>query len=104
VKKFATLMILGCSTFALGAMADTMTGYISDSHCGAKHQDGSADSVKCVKTCVKGGADPVFVTSDGKVLKFSDKSKAMSFLGKKVTVVGTASEDTLTVKSVKAAK
>ena len=100
MKKLVTLVALA----ALSAMGATMTGYISDSHCGAKHQDGSAASIKCVTACVKDmGADPVFV-SGGKVYKVSDKSKVMDYLGKKVTVDGATKGDTVTISSVAAAK
>lgn len=104
MKKLVTIVALVCFTLALSAMAATMTGYISDSHCGVKHQDGSAASIKCVTSCVKSmGADPVFVSGD-KVYKLSDKTKVMDYLGKKVTINGTMAEDTITITSVKPAK
>jgi hypothetical protein len=94
-----------CSAFALSAMAATMTGYISDSHCQAKHMDGSEKSAKCVAACIKGGSDAVFVDAkDSKVYKITDKSKVMDYLGKKVKVDAAVEGDTVTVNSVEAAK
>lgn len=84
---------------ALSAMAGEWTGYISDSKCGAK---GSKEAhAKCAESCVKGGASPVFVTEDGKVLKVDDTAKVMDHVGHKVTVTGEIDGDTLKVDTVK---
>jgi hypothetical protein len=88
----------------VSVFAAEWTGYVSDAHCGAMHMDGTQKSIDCVKTCVKGGQAPVFVTMDKKVLQFADAAKAQDFLGKKVTVMGTLKGDTITLDSVKAAK
>ncbi|MCX6622010.1 MAG: hypothetical protein NTY38_13260, partial [Acidobacteria bacterium] len=77
------------------------TGYISDSHCGAKHTDASGTA--CVQKCIKGGAKAVFVTSDNKVLAISNPEKVDKLQGQKVTVKGSLDGETLTVKSAKAA-
>ena len=45
--------------FAIGAMAETMNGYISDAHCGAKHS-AEAPNEACVKSCAKRGTPAVF--------------------------------------------
>lgn len=103
MTKFLQALCLSLTLFAFGAAADQWTGYISDSKCGAAHSDGSEKSAACVKACVKGGQDPVFVTADKKVLKISDKSKVMDFLGKKVEVTGSLEGDTLRIDTVKAA-
>lgn len=89
--------------FALQAVAEQMTGYISDSKCMTAHMDGSQASINCVKKCVKAGQKPVFVTEDKKVLTITDTPKVMKYLGQKVTVNGTVEGDSLTVKSVKKA-
>ena len=85
--------------FALGAMAESMNGYISDAHCGAKHTDDSG--MGCVQACVKRGAAPVFV-SDGKVYKISDssKDKVADHIGHKVKVDGKVDGDTVTIDSI----
>jgi hypothetical protein len=93
------------ATFAAAtAFAGEWTGYISDSKCGAGHSDGSAKSIACVKGCVKGGMKPVFV-ADGKVIKIANTEMVKDdVLGKKVTVKGDLSGDTLTLTSVAEAK
>ena len=97
--SMVTIALLGVT-----AMAQEWTGYISDSHCGAGHMDGSAKSVECIKTCIKNGSAPVFVTMDKKVLKITDAAKVNNFLGQKVTVSGKLAGENLTIASIKAAK
>jgi hypothetical protein len=87
-----------------GLSAAEMTGYISDSFCGAKNANPSKESADCAKACLKNGAEPVFVAdADQKVYKIANKAAVAKFGGAKVTIEGDAKEDTITVKSVKAA-
>ena len=99
MKKFA----LGFAVCAMCAFAESWTGYVSESGCGAKHVDGSEKSVACVKSCVKRGAAPVLVV-DGKVLKVKDTTKVMDFLGQKVMVEGSLDGETVSVDKIEAAK
>ena len=89
--------------FAMGAFAESMTGYISDAKC--KHADGTEKSIGCSKGCLKRGEAAVLVVGD-KVVKIADasKEKVTEFAGKKVVVTGDLKDDTLTVASVKAAE
>lgn len=88
--------------------ADTsMTGWISDSHCGAKGM--SADHKACAETCVKTkGASWVFVSAtDKKVYPITnqDSVNADADLGHQVTVKGSTADDgSLKVDSIKALK
>ena len=100
LKRVITAAILLLSLFAVSALADEFTGWISDSKCGAK--GASAEHKDCAMRCVKGGAVPVFVM-DGKVLKIDDTSKVERHIGQKVTVTGSVDGDTIKVESVKAA-
>jgi hypothetical protein len=99
MKKFFAGSAVVASLFVMSASAESWSGFIGDSKC--KHTGAEAKDVACAKTCIKKGADPVFVTGD-KVLKFDaasmDKAKAMA--GEKVTVNGSVSGDTLTVTSI----
>ncbi len=97
MKKFG----IALSLCAASAFAGTWSGTISDSKCAAKHVDASEKSMKCVQGCVKGGAAPVFVTSDGKVLKIKDPAKVADHLGHKVTITGEVDGDTIDIESVK---
>jgi hypothetical protein len=100
MKKFlaaSALMAIG----SLSAFAGEWTGYIADSKC--KHTDGTEAHVACTAKCIKGGADPVFVTADNKVLKIDKDSmdKVTPHYGHKVTVTGNVEGDTLKVDSIK---
>lgn len=97
--KKTTVFLMLFVFCALSAMAGEWTGYISDSKCAAK---GAKEAhAKCAETCVKGGASPVFVTEDGKVLKIDDTAKVTDHVGHKVTVTGEIDGDTLKVDTVK---
>jgi hypothetical protein len=103
MKKLFAGSLLVVSLFAVSAMADEWTGFVGDSKCAAKHTgaNGAKDSA-CAKSCVKGGADPVFVTSDGKVLKFGadSKAKAAALAGETVKINGSIAGDTITISSI----
>ena len=100
LQKLITTAILLFSLFAVSAMADEFTGWVSDSKCGVK--GASAEHKDCAAKCVKGGAAPVLVM-DNKVLKIDDASKVEGHIGQKVTVTGAVDGDTIKVESVKAA-
>ncbi len=104
MKKLAFAVVLG-SSFCLGAFADEMSGYISDAHCGAKHDAVSDANTKCINGCLKGGSDPVLV-SDGKIIKFDADSKkqALAHAGETVKIDGTVTGDTVKINSIEAAK
>ncbi len=104
MKKFG-IIAMTASLFAASAMAEKWSGTISDAKCGKGHADATDKSMKCVQDCVKGGQAPVFIVGD-KVLKIDDASKAkvMSHLGHKVEINGKMTGDTVSIKSIKAAK
>jgi hypothetical protein len=105
MKKLILASVLGASLCCLGAFADEMTGYISESHCGSAHDSPSAANTACVKKCLNGGSDPVLV-SNGKVIKIdaASKDKAVAHAGENVTINGTMDGDTLKIDSIQAAK
>lgn len=101
MKKLAMVFALG-ATFSLAALADSWSGTVSDSMCGAQHAAASADDKKCVEGCIKHhGASPVLVVG-GKIYKISadSQAKVMDHLGDKVKVEGTLEKDTITITSV----
>ncbi len=104
MRKLAFALILG-SSLSYATFADSLSGYVSDAHCGAKHSAVSDANTKCVNVCLKGGSDPVLV-SDGKVMKFDadSKAKAVAHAGESVTIDGTVSGDVVTINSIQAAK
>jgi hypothetical protein len=98
MKKFLLLMLLSFSIAATYAAGDgTWTGYISDSHCGAK---GNNDAhAACAKKCVKEGYAPVFVVGD-KVYTINDPKKVSKFIGDKVTITGTINGDAIAIDKI----
>jgi phosphate-selective porin len=82
-------------TFALAATisaataAETFTGVITDTMCGAKHgmMKNQPDD-QCIKVCVKGPYQ--YALFDGtKVLKLSDQKTSAKFAAQRVKVTGT---------------
>ena len=103
--KFALGMALALCAGALTLASEgTWTGYISDSHCGAKGaKEGHAE---CATKCVKEhGASYVFVDDkDKKVYKIDAQDKVAAHAGHHVTVKGNIEGDTLKLASVDMAK
>jgi hypothetical protein len=94
------------SSAAAAGKAQTFSGEVSDSMCGAKHMMG--DAAACTRACVQKGSKYALVVGD-KVytLDASDKAtqdKLDKLAGSKAKVTGTADGDTIAVKSVMAAK
>jgi hypothetical protein len=91
---------------AAGA-TQTFTGKVSDAMCGAKHREG-IDPAACVRACVQKGAKYALVVGD-KVytLDTSDQAtldKLNKLAWEQAKVTGTAAGETISVKSVTAAK
>ena len=92
------------SVAAYAADASKITGYISDSMCGAKHL---GDNAACVKKCVEGGMAPVFVDDAKKsVWTIDNPDKVKAFYGAKVTVKATSDTEkkSVHIDSIEAAK
>jgi len=104
MKKLWMVISVG-SLFAVSALAETWTGTVSDSMCGAKHTAAKASDAACVKKCIKGGASAVFV-SNGKVYQLSADSmtKVEPLLGQKITVTGKLEGETLNIDAAQPVK
>jgi hypothetical protein len=96
-------LLLAASTFAFAADS-TMTGYISDSHCGAKGAKEGHE--QCATKCVsEHGGSYVFVDdADHKVYAIDAQDKVASHAGHHVTVKGTVDGDKLKLVSIDMAK
>jgi len=94
---------LCAATLALGAPAK-LTGYISDSACGAK--GANEKHADCTTKCVKEqGAKYVFVNdADHKVYAVDAQDKVAAHAGHHVTVTGTVDGDSLKLTSIDMAK
>jgi hypothetical protein len=96
-KALALLGLAGSLSFS--AMAADITGYIIDQQCaGMAKMRGDVD---CANKCIKGGSPAVLVTDDGKVYKITEQDKVVPDAGKKVTLSGKMSGDTISVSKVK---
>ena len=99
------LIMLGVIVLAFGclAWADSWTGTVSDSMCGAKHAEASEGAAKCVAGCVAKGSKYVLV-SGGKVYALDKQDDFKDYAGKSVMVTGTMNEDSIAVEKVEGAK
>ncbi len=100
MRKATFATIVSVLFLAGPGIAGEWTGHISDAKCGAAHSDHSQRSINCVRSCVKAGQAPVFVTEDGKVVKISNPDKVMNYLGHQVKVTGNLEGDKLTIEGV----
>jgi Protein of unknown function (DUF5818) len=87
---------------ASSAMAADVTGYIIDKSCASKK--GMYGDEECAKSCIGKGQPAVLATEDGKVYNIANQDKVKESAGKKVTVTGKMSGDTITVDTVSPAK
>ena len=96
--KKMTLLIITFAALAVAANADTFTGIITDTMCGAKHdmmKDQPAS--ECVKMCAKGESS--YALYDGSnVFKLSDQKSPAKFAAQKVKVTGTLDQKNDTIK------
>jgi len=101
--KLRLSMAIAATLFAgtLAMAADSsLTGWISDSQCGAKGANDKAG--ECTTKCVKEhGAKYVFVNdADKKVYVVDAQDKVAAHAGHHVTVKGTVEGDTLKLTSI----
>ncbi len=84
---------------AFSALAASYTGYIIDDSCASKKA--MWGNVACAQSCIKRGAKAVLVTADGTIYKIADQDKVVPEAGKKVSISGTLTGDTIKVDSIK---
>ena len=107
----ATVVLSTGVAFVPGVAADstqTFTGKVSDAMCGAKHSEGGIAPADCVRACVHKGANYALVVGD-KVYSLSTSDQAAlnelnTLAWEQAKVTGTVNGDTISVKSVTAAK
>ena len=99
------VVIFSFATIAAHAAdATKLSGWISDSMCAAKHAGSGA---ACVKKCIQGGMEPVFVDEANKaVWKIDNPDAVKNFYGDKVSVSATTDADkkSVHIDSIEAAK
>ncbi len=105
VVLIVTLTITAQNSNSKSRPETSLTGYISDNHCGLKHMAGMGDDKSCTLMCVKNGKF-VLADRDHKKVYQLDKTgqeKAGEFAGQKVKVTGRVSGRTIHVTAIEAA-
>ena len=93
--------LLSISAFeAFGFSNVTLTGWVSDSKCGAGHGAKDPDP-ECVTKCINAGAKPVFVDTEGKVWAIDDPDAVKGHWGHHVSVEASVNQSTKSVHVVK---
>ena len=110
LKLWIAALLLTAGLAAIPAFAadtQTFTGKVSDTMCGAKHNEGIPPA-DCVRACVKHGAHFALLVGDKVYTLDTSNQSQMDELNKlaweDARVKGTANGDTITVSSVSAAK
>lgn len=107
-SRLAVFALALAFAFALSVSADkkdgSWTGWVTDSHCGAKGRGEGAGHADCAASCVKGqGAKYVLLTpADKKVYQLDAQDKAAALAGKHVKVTGSVDGESITVKTIEA--
>jgi hypothetical protein len=108
IYKVETLAVLEAPTSGRGskqiAAAPTsggLSGYIVDQQCATRGKAMWVNSA-CVARCIREGDKVVLVTEEGKVYQIANPDKIdTDAYGQKVTIVGKANGDTVTVEGLK---
>jgi hypothetical protein len=108
MKTAAILFISALLISQAGAIAaeQTWSGKISDSACGAKHEEaaenqGVMPDRECTEACIRGGSKYVLVV-DGKVFKITnqDNKDLATHAGHAVKVTGELKGDAITASKI----
>jgi hypothetical protein len=98
MKKILAALVVAATFSAVAANAAGSTkinGWISDSMCGAKHTGSGA---ACVKKCIDGGMQPVFVSEKDKaVWKIDNPDAVKQYYGSHVAVSATVDKSAMSV-------
>ena len=101
---FAALILVLGGTVAIAQQQQAFTGTLTDSMCGTSHMAKDKTPAECTRMCVKDGMKYA-LAADKKLYTLEGHDAELSKLaGQKVTVKGTAKDDTITVQSVFAAR
>jgi hypothetical protein len=101
MKKLGVVAVLFLFVTGL-AMAETVTGWVTDAACGSKGR-GGADHAGCAQKCLAKGGAAVLVTDDKKVIKIHNGDAVKDHHGAKVTAMGKIDGDSIHIDSVKPA-
>ena len=107
MKKVLLICLAVCFVLALSALAfddmgksSTVNGWVSDSKCGAKGANASAEA--CTKKCLESGAKMVIVTDkDQKVLTVENPDALKGHEGHHIAATGSVKGDSIHVDTAK---
>ncbi len=101
-KMTVVFLTLLCLTVALTASANTLTGWVTDEHCGAK--GASADHKACAEKCLQKGGKLVFYSpTDKTIYSLDNQEMAKQNIGHEVKVTGEVTGKSIKVASIAAA-
>ena len=90
MKKATVTLLFGVALLAAAGRAQTFTGLITDTMCGASHTMNIKPDEKCVRECVK--MDPTkwkyALLLEKNLLVLSDQQAPEKFAGRRVKVTG----------------
>ncbi len=104
-KTIAVMTVLLLALAALPALAGdaksaSWTGWITDSHCGAKGAN-AQHTKSCVADCTKGGGKVVFYNNaDQKLYEIDKTADALEHIGHEVVVTGVLDGDKIKVEKI----
>jgi len=95
-------------TGAIGLFAQsqqTLTGVVSNTHCGLKHSSGNAGEAGCVKMCVQDNNASYALVTGGKLIKLDGMTaEVANFAGQTAKLTGQVKGDSMQVEKVEAGK
>ena len=112
MKTLIAAALVAVAATSINAAEQTWTGKVSDSACGAKHEEaaegqGKMPDRECTQACLRGGSLYVFVTDgrDGKVYQITNQKHAdvAPNAGEHVTLTGELKGNAITVSKVEKA-
>jgi hypothetical protein len=95
----AGALVLSVCSVSFASDAQTVKGWVSDSKCGVKGANASAEA--CTKKCIEAGASPVVVSDkDQKVLAVDNPDSLKGHYGHHVAVTGHVNGEKIHIDSV----
>jgi len=79
---------------------NTFSGVVTDSHCGARHQDSTKSPGECARMCVRNGSQYTLVDGDKTYALSGDTAQIARLAGQRVSVAGSLVGDALRVNSI----
>lgn len=96
-------MLLAGAAFAGEAVKGQWTGWVTDSHCGARGAN-KDHTAACVEKCMKTGKAQLWIESEKKGHDLTSFDKVKPLVGSLITVTGTMDKDTGAITVESAAK